>query len=930
MKTMKTKFSLISYAALLLLATLNVQLSTFAQGTAFTYQGRLNDGVAPVTGLYDLRFAIYDAATVGAQQGNLLTNSATGVSNGLFTVTLDFGSQFPGADRWLEIAVRTNGPGSFFTLAPRQALTPAPYAITAGNVVSGGLATGTYGNAVTLSNAANQFSGAFTGNGANITNVNAASLGGLASSNFWQKGGNNVAPGQFLGSTNNQPVELRASNQRALRLELNADSPNVIGGSSINTVGPGAQGATIAGGGSVATYGAQFPNRADAYHAAIGGGLGNWIQLNAQESTIAGGNQNQIQNGANDAVIAGGVANVIQTNAYKSAIGGGEQNIIASDAVYATIAGGAGNYASRNQAVVSGGYVNTAIGSGATVGGGAFNKVSSDYGTIAGGYQNSSATNAAYATIGGGSNNLIRAGNIGSSILGGWANQTSNNFASVVGGAGNIASGSFSTASGFSSVASGSQATAMGSASATGPNSTAFGVSAATGDTSSAMGNSKAQGAYSVALGNTIASGPYSTASGLMSLASGNEATALGSASASGDFSTALGNSGAAGKFSTAAGTSTASGRAATAMGSSTASGTNSTALGLSTATGFGATAIGAFANATADYATALGQSSATNVNATAAGQSTAGGNSSTALGASTATGDYTTALGQSTASGIGATAMGGSTASGNSSTAMGSSTAQGTYSTAAGYVCNASGVFSFAAGKNAHAAHDGTFVWGDSQGFQFSSTGSDQFCVRAQGGVQLDPTTSIYCGNQTRQMLNLWSTGYGIGVQNNTEYFRSAGGYAWYLGGVHNDNQNNAGGGSTLMKLDNSGLTVNGTFVSSSDRNVKTGITPVDARAILDKVAAMPVTRWQYTNDLATAHVGPMAQDFYAAFNVGPDDKHITTIDESGVALAAIQGLNQKVENQLKAKDLEIQQLKESVAQLKAMVSQLAKTQTR
>ncbi len=100
--------------------------SVFAQGTAFTYQGRLNDGSAPASGIYDLRFALYDAASGGGQQGLTLTTNAIAVSNGLFTVPLDFGNQFPGTALWLEIAVRTNGAVSFTTLAPRQSLSATP------------------------------------------------------------------------------------------------------------------------------------------------------------------------------------------------------------------------------------------------------------------------------------------------------------------------------------------------------------------------------------------------------------------------------------------------------------------------------------------------------------------------------------------------------------------------------------------------------------------------------------------------------------------------------------------------------------------------------------------------------------------------------------------------------------------------------------
>jgi len=223
-----------------------------AQSTAFTYQGRLHDGGNPANGIYDFRFTIYDALSVGNPVGGVLTNAATSVGNGLFSVALDFGaSVFPGPGRWLEIDVRTNGGGAFTTIAPRQALTPSPYAITAGSVVSGGLSGGTYGSAVTFSNAANNFTGAFIGNGAAVSNVNAATLGGLASSSFWRLSGNNVSVGQFVGSTNNQAVEVRANGLRALRLEPNPGGfVNVIGGASGNTVTNGVSGATIGGGGA--------------------------------------------------------------------------------------------------------------------------------------------------------------------------------------------------------------------------------------------------------------------------------------------------------------------------------------------------------------------------------------------------------------------------------------------------------------------------------------------------------------------------------------------------------------------------------------------------------------------------------------------------------------------------------------------------------
>src|SRR2546426_11535457 len=108
MNPMKPKLNRIgantaSLAAALLLSTLFAQRSALlAQGTAFTYQGRLNDSGGPTSGSYDLRFTIFDAVTNGSVAAGPLNNAPTDVSNGLFTVTLDFGANaFPGADRWL-------------------------------------------------------------------------------------------------------------------------------------------------------------------------------------------------------------------------------------------------------------------------------------------------------------------------------------------------------------------------------------------------------------------------------------------------------------------------------------------------------------------------------------------------------------------------------------------------------------------------------------------------------------------------------------------------------------------------------------------------------------------------------------------------------------------------------------------------------------
>jgi hypothetical protein len=104
-----------------------------AQGTAFTYQGRLLDqGTAP-NGRYEMELSLWDSLSNGTRVAGPLTNAPVTVSNGLFTTTIDFGSAaFNGSARWLQIGVRTNGSvAAFAPLTPRQSVTPSPYAILA-------------------------------------------------------------------------------------------------------------------------------------------------------------------------------------------------------------------------------------------------------------------------------------------------------------------------------------------------------------------------------------------------------------------------------------------------------------------------------------------------------------------------------------------------------------------------------------------------------------------------------------------------------------------------------------------------------------------------------------------------------------------------------------------------------------------------------
>src|SRR5439155_17338097 len=129
-----------------------------AQTSSFTYQGRFTDGGAAANGNYDLQFALFDSLSGGAQVGSTQTLNTVAVSNGVFTVGLDFGANaFNGANRFLEISARPSGAGSFTLLTPRQQITSTPYAVRSASA----------GNADTATNA-----------------TNASQLGGVAANQF--------------------------------------------------------------------------------------------------------------------------------------------------------------------------------------------------------------------------------------------------------------------------------------------------------------------------------------------------------------------------------------------------------------------------------------------------------------------------------------------------------------------------------------------------------------------------------------------------------------------------------------------------------------------------------------------------------------------------------------------------------------------------
>ncbi len=1099
-------------------------LASLAQSTAFTYQGRLADSNGPVTGSQDFEFRLFNAASGGAQIGSVLTLDDLGVTNGLFTATLDFGANFPGADRFLQIAVRPGAStGAYATLSPRQPITATPYAVKAleaaglpAGAVSGAmLADGAVTSSKLAPGAVSQL-GASDGSPVNAVQVNTNGLVGIGT-NAPQAGLHIGAGRSFInlevlrtfaddpdesgGFTNLYGASAIAVDGDLMAVVAIYDSGVTLfdvsnpsnplfraqfrsgdsGFAGLQQVHRAALQSNLL---AVASYDGtvsllNVSNRyAPVMVAQLADGQGGWNELSGINSLAFSGSLLAIAAREDSAVTLVDVsnpANPIKRAELKDGFFGftnlrgasalafkGNTLFIGADQDEAVTVVDVSNPASPNKLAelrsgVGGylrlGYITSIAVSGNTlaVGGTArltlvdvanpgapIRLVQLDASTqpAMAGYLNSlrfSGSILAVADAYLGKVALLDVTQPASPIEiaatknGGGALTTQNSFSDVA----LIGTNLFVTYRDANAVSIFRLAPRPAGLVTEGW--VGIGISRPTAALH-VVGNLVVESAEKVAINASAVS------VGFNALASGSGATALGNyAVASGNYGTALGSS------------AQASGNYATALGSGVE------------ARGFGSTALGFNTDATGPYATAMGI---------------------------------------------------GTAAAGRSSTALGESSA-------------ALGDYSMAAGLQARATNTGSFVWADGQGIAFTSTADNQFLIRASGnvginknnpataldvngtvtaagftgngsgltalnagtltgavppatltsvpagsltgsvppaaltsvpganltgavppaaltsvpagnltgsvadarlsanvallnasqtfggannfnaGVTLNPPASLSFGSQTRQMINLWSTNYALGVQGSAGYFRSGGDFFWFLGGSHSDANANAGsGGVPLMSLKSSGrlglgttapdypldvqsgqavgrftstnnlngavlilrntaasptylaainfedatttpgqigylasgqmsfrvaggermnlqaggLTVNGAVVLTSDRNAKADFAAVDAQEVLEKVAALPLQSWSYTNRPGVKHVGPMAQDFRAAFGLGEDDKHIATVDADGVALAAIQGLNQKLE----ASQRENSALKERVEKLEHLLQKL------
>lgn len=599
----------------------------------------------------------------------------------------------------------------------------------------------------------------------------------------------------------------------------------------------------------------------------IAGGGGpaspNTLGTNSGFSAIGGGGDNHIADNSLTAIIAGGYFNAIGERAHLSSIGGGSFNTIADGATQATIAGG---------------YLNT-IGQGTTesvIGGGSVNEIAAgaSFGTISGGEQNQIASNSVHSSIGGGANNLVAADSWYSTVGGGRNNLIASNSTTATIGGGQ--SNELGVGADFSVIGGGYDNNIRSNS--------AYATIA--GGHFNRINNESSYSAIGGGGNNHIqANSEFSTIAGgiwqFISINAGYSGIGFGSGNsihANSGYATIAG--GDRNEIAFDADYTTIGGGSFNTINSNShhvviSGGANNFAERNNTTIG------GGFGNqVAADFATIAGgrNSVVTGVDATVGGGSnnevnTTGGtisggiNNLIAISSPWATisGGY-----GNTATGTGSVIGGGN---GNSTTNSYSTVGGGDanvaskqFATVPGGARNtADGNYAFAAGRRAKANHTGAFVWGDSSDADVVSTNNNSVTLRASGGYRLFSNGALSAG-----------------------VFLGAGDNSW---------------------------------ASISDRYAKKNFQPADGREILDKLVQVPIHRWNYKSEAEgdVPHLGPMAQDFKAAFYPGRDDKSITTLEFDGVALAAIQGLNEKVEHKAQHAARRIKELETENAALQA-----------
>jgi hypothetical protein len=976
---MQTKH-LVALVGLLALPTMfTSRLAAAPLGTAFTYQGRLNDGGQPANGSFDLKFTLCDAASGGTPVGGPITKSPMAVTNGLFSVTLDFGAEFDGSARWLEIAVRSSGsPADFTLLTPRQPLTPTPYALfapSAGMAASATIASsvvpGSVGATGLAVGAVNHLD-APDGWPTNALMVNAAGLVGVGNSApqaglHITTGAGILAPhvlfqvqdgaGRYTNlaraidvavSGNLLAVSGRDDNAVTL-LDISVPSSPVIRTQIVNGAGlftnlTGA--AELAFSGHLLAVAGEADDAvtlmdvsspaSPVRRALLRDGVGGFSELGGPRGLAISSNLLAIAAFHDSAVTLVDIsapASPVLRSVLKEGYGYTSLHGATDVALSGTLLAVAGYFDSAVTLVDVSNPATPVLLASLRDGEGGFTELSNTVGVAFSGNLLAIAAREDNAVT------LVDVSAPASPVLRAVLKDGVGPWTCLAGARGVAFSGHWLAITGSD----GDGVTLVDTSDPAHP----------------VLKCLFQQGVAGVAyldqpFGIAFAGTNLAVAGfGSFSLSILQAATAKAGL-LSGEW-VGIGTVLPAAPLHVV-------GNVIVEQADSITLRSVDVALGLSTvASGYGSTAMGHRTTASGTASTASGYGS------------TASGNGSTAIGNET------------TASAESSTAMGWHTvASGNYSTAMGCGTeASGHTATALGYSSTAAGDYALAAGRYAKANHHGTFVWADSQGTDFSSTARDQFLVRAANGVGLGATNPVaqldvrgcaslghafapsvrVASNVLNLQIGLNSNGSANGISfNESTTFGMKLGY----NGVGTSTANRlaiySDTDAELFTFENGGylgvgtnnpaypihlasgahVSTGGVWTDGSDRGSKENFRPVDAPRILELVQRLPITTWNFKVEPdSVRHIGPVAQDFHAAFGAGADDRHIAALDGNGVALAAIQGLNQKVEarsqeskvrtqkleDKLHQKDAEITELKKQLSELKRSLSRLSAT---
>lgn len=229
----------------------------------------------------------------------------------------------------------------------------------------------------------------------------------------------------------------------------------------------------------------------------------------------------------------------------------------------------------------------------------------------------------------------------------------------------------------------------------------------------------------------------------------------------------------------------------------------------------------------------------------------------------------------------------------------------------------------------------EGSFIWADYQFEDFVSTGPGQFLVRAGGGFFFNTNQTVFSPDDVVLKARPVSGDPDMDLRLVTRTNRSVNLFVSDASGTLNVAVPNLASGANRLTVSggsggNAFLSNGGTWSNASSRSFKEDVAAIDPLAVLDRLVALPISAWRYIGSEEGVHLGPMAEDFKAAFGLAGDGKSIATVDADGVALAAIQGLNQKLERENAALRADLDALRADMVAVRALLAASATGEAR